>query len=551
MVACVSACKQLAMTSDVFGSVVFETLSASQISTGQAGTTGRAAYRTAVSEEGVQLFLFHIIASPWESGSGRWVLDHSLGATDSAIAYVDSWAIMPNLVHAVNEPNKRFWNVFDGNDWVPEYSLQFQCIGHEDDSVDPDSTIFLDITGEHWFLSGFFVEIANSPDSGYLGPLYQRIQSPGDALLYLFQNEGKWIIGQSPGVADGIAFVNDLATVAKDIHNTEWYFSHNGDWRQGEGVVVFGDKSRNIYSNLRYRRSIKYVPAGHTTFELRNGLPMPALGFGTGGIPDEIQADVIRTALSTGFRTFDLAREYGNENVFGSVVNDPESLSNPEIPLRSEVFVVSKVWPTNFGFLVTEGELSATLRDLQSAYVDQYLLHWPECIAEWDWMHCDTTVDSRATWREAWRALERAYSEGRVMSIGVSNFNVQTLDELVEYATVVPHAIQNHAEVRSVDMEARIWASNHGAVFTPYAMMRNINSLPEDLLTDLNVIAEKHNVSPHAVVARFFAQSGTAIIPRSTNRAHMQEMLDIVTWQLDNSEMVHLGWIDESPRSDL
>ena len=159
-----------------------------------------------------------------------------------------------------------------------------------------------------------------------------------------------------------------------------------------------------------------------------------------------------------------------------------------------------------------------------------------------EWMHCETTKDPNGTWRESWRALEKAYAEGRVMSIGISNFNINLLNELADFAVVKPHVVQNFAEPGNVDDDVRRWCADHGVIYQPYASIRNLRNLPVDLSNSLHRIAGEKSVSAHSVAIRFFIQSGSGVIPRSKNHSHLQENLEAFDYELTDSEMKELGW---------
>lgn len=157
-------------------------------------------------------------------------------------------------------------------------------------------------------------------------------------------------------------------------------------------------------------------------------------------------------------------------------------------------------------------------------------------------MHCETTKDPNGTWRESWRALEKAYAEGRVMSIGVSNFDINLLNELADFAIVKPHVVQNFAEPGNVDSDVRRWCDEHEVVYQPYASIRNLNNLPVELNSALHRIAGEKNVSAHSVAIRFFIQSGSGVIPRSKDINHLKENLEAFQYDLSDSEMEELGW---------
>ena len=148
-------------------------------------------------------------------------------------------------------------------------------------------------------------------------------------------------------------------------------------------------------------------------------------------------------------------------------------------------------------------------------------------------------------WKDSWRALERAYAEGRVMSIGVSNFDVNLLNELLDFATIKPHVIQNFAEIGKLDDDVRIWCKEHDVLYQPYASIRNLDNLPNNVKQSLERIALKKNVSSHNIAIRFFLQSGTGVIPRSSNEKHLQDNLNVFNFELTPEEMTELGWNEE------
>jgi diketogulonate reductase-like aldo/keto reductase len=128
------------------------------------------------------------------------------------------------------------------------------------------------------------------------------------------------------------------------------------------------------------------------------------------------------------------------------------------------------------------------------------------------------------------------------MSIGVSNFDVKLLNELLDFATVRPHVVQNFAEPGSVDADVRTWCSEHQVLYQPYASIRNLQFLRPELHAALHRIAAERSVSAHSVAIRFFTQSGSGVIPRSTNKDHLKENLDSFDYELTASEMSELGW---------
>lgn len=157
-------------------------------------------------------------------------------------------------------------------------------------------------------------------------------------------------------------------------------------------------------------------------------------------------------------------------------------------------------------------------------------------------MRCEDTVDPTGTWRESWRALEKMYAEGRIMSIGVSNFDVNLLNELLDFAAIRPHVVQNFAEPGSIDGDVRSWCIDHDVFYQPYASVRNLDNLPTDIRSAIDRIAKEKEVSAHSVVLRSFIQSGSGVIPRSKDINHLAENLAAFGYELSLDEMAELGW---------
>jgi len=524
------------------------------------------------------LYLYHAIPSDG-SGTGRWVINRELGDNDAAMVYVDSWSVAPYLVNAVADtevmwqmpnpdPDAGSENGEDGESaapaWIPDDSLTVECAEEEQDySIYFDSSIAVNP-----FLTGFYVERVYEVD-GQMSEkmLYSHVkQNPNDPQMYMFKLDDKWMISDHVGVDSGFAFVEDVnaTTFPHEITEREWRFITNSSenkteaedftWEFSEAFVYSHHGAEtdhgNVYAALRWVRSIKFLPPNQKYLTLRNEIPMPAIGLGTGGLSPEQTPHIISEAMKMGYRLFDLAREYNNEHIVADIMTQPkpevEEGKEPLLPFREDIFLESKVWPTHLGFYPTSDEIEASLEALKTNYVDLYLLHWPECNKDIEWMHCETTVDPDGTWRESWKALEKAYAEGRVMAIGVSNFDVNLLDELVSIASVRPHVVQNWAEPGKPDTDVREWCKIHGTVYQPYASLRNLDAVSEETKTSLTRIAQEKNTSVHNVALAFFAQTGSGVIPRSSNIAHLKENLDAFSLTLSEEQMQELGWIEDN-----
>lgn len=355
--------------------------------------------------------------------------------------------------------------------------------------------------------------------------------------------------------------------------------------------VGWGASNVFAYSDVslfvRALRSIKHIPDAQSFLVMRNGVPIPTLGLGTGGLMEGEATQAIANALHLGYRTLDLARAYGNEHVvkevlqtrpppspqqeFDALTPPKGQASFPAFPTRPDMFLISKVWPTELGFAPTSAAIEASRRDLGTTYIDSYLLHWPRCIPEWPWMNCQDTIDPNGNWIQSWKALEKAYAEGYVQSIGVSNFNVALLDELLAVASVKPHVVQNEGHLGtdehdtvSLDWDVRAWCTRHNVVYIPYATNRNLkekgrvwkapsasDARKRGVHGALDVIAYMRKVSRHAVVLKFFMKTGSAIIPRSSSLRHQYENIMISEFDIDGVDMDRLGWLTAEEEKEL
>lgn len=128
------------------------------------------------------------------------------------------------------------------------------------------------------------------------------------------------------------------------------------------------------------------------------------------------------------------------------------------------------------------------------------------------------------------------------MSIGVSNFDLPLLEELLQFATVIPHVVQNFAEPGNLDNDVRAWCKENDVIYQPYASIRNLNALPSEVSKSLHRIAKAKSVSPHSVALNLFIQTGASVIPRSKDIIHLKENLEAFQYELNDGEMIELGW---------
>ncbi len=173
------------------------------------------------------------------------------------------------------------------------------------------------------------------------------------------------------------------------------------------------------------------------------------------------------------------------------------------------------------------------------------LYHLCNCVRCYDaleWMNCQEKVDPSASWKESWRALERQYAEGRALSIGVSNFGLEQLQELELFANVRPHVVQNFAEPGKIDFAIIDYCKNRNIQFMSYSNLRGRKELSPKLREAISKAAIAHRKTEESVILRSFVQSGVVVIPRSGDVVHMLSNQQIFNWDLTDEEMKSVGW---------
>jgi len=159
-----------------------------------------------------------------------------------------------------------------------------------------------------------------------------------------------------------------------------------------------------------------------------------------------------------------------------------------------------------------------------------------------EWHHCEDAVEPDASWWQSYHALQKAYAEGDIMSIGVSNFDIDLLQELTFTVQMFPHLVQNYATVGHDDMEVRNWCKLNNVVYQPYASARDFTMIPAQYDAKLAELAIKYKTSKHVIIYKYFLQTGASVIPRSSKTEHLQQNLNALQFQLSSEEMVALGF---------
>jgi diketogulonate reductase-like aldo/keto reductase len=268
---------------------------------------------------------------------------------------------------------------------------------------------------------------------------------------------------------------------------------------------------------------------------LNNGIEMPVLGLGVlNREQPELTQGAVEAALAQGYRLIDTAAAYGNERQVGQAI----AASGVD---RSDLFVTTKLWLTDYGYDAALRGFDASLRRLGLDHVDLYLLHWP------------VPSDFAAT-IDAYRAAEQLLAQGRVRAIGVSNFGPSDLAALLDRVKVVPainqvelHPFFNQTALREVHRRLGIVTE----AWSPLgASVRRAGGTDEEPLTDpvIVALAEKYGKSPAQVVLRWHVDHGFVAIPKSVHPARIAENVGIFDFKLTGDEITAIDSLDKGRR---
>ncbi|MGR6339729.1 aldo/keto reductase [Priestia megaterium] len=263
------------------------------------------------------------------------------------------------------------------------------------------------------------------------------------------------------------------------------------------------------------------------TVTLHNGVKMPGFGLGVFKVEEGPElVNAIKVAIKHGYRSIDTAAIYGNEEGVGQGIR--EGLKEAGIS-RENVFVTSKVWNADLGYDATIAAYETSLKKLELDYLDLYLIHWP--------------VEGK--YKEAWRALETLYKEGKVKAIGVSNFQVHHLKDLMEDAEIKPVINQVEYHPRLTQKELQAFCEKHHIQLEAWSPLMQGELLDNEVLTE---IANKHNKSVAQVILRWDVQNGIITIPKSTKEHRIVENASIFDFELNKEEMERIDELNQNHR---
>lgn len=259
--------------------------------------------------------------------------------------------------------------------------------------------------------------------------------------------------------------------------------------------------------------------------KLNNDVEMPQLGLGVYKVSDAEAQIAIPKALEVGYRAIDTASFYENEKVIGSILR-ASTIS------RGDLFITTKLWNSDQGYENTLQAFEKSIEELGLDFVDLYLIHWP--CPDFD------------LYIESYRALEKLYQDGRVRAIGVSNFNIEHLERLLEECEIKPVINQVECHPYLQQKELKEFCEKHEIKVEAWAPLMQGSSVLDDVV--IKDIAENHQKTTAQIIIRWHLQTGTIVIPKSVTPARIEENFQVFDFELSATEMEEIAALDCNER---
>ncbi|CAM3133305.1 diketogulonate reductase-like aldo/keto reductase [Sporolactobacillus spathodeae] len=258
---------------------------------------------------------------------------------------------------------------------------------------------------------------------------------------------------------------------------------------------------------------------------LRNGVTMPGLGLGVWRVPDgEPVIHSVLNGLEAGYRMIDTAERYHNERGVG------EAIRRSGIA-RDQLFITSKLWNDDQGYESTLRAYDTSLKKLGLDYLDLYLIHWP----------------ITGVYQESWKAMVKLYQEGRVRAIGVSNFHPHHIESLKEVSDVVPFVDQVELHPLLSQEPLRQYCKQQGIQIEGYSPLGTGTVLDNPVIVK---IASQYDKTPAQIILRWAIQNDIIVIPRSTQKAHIESNAAIFDFTLSASDIAAIDAINQNKRNN-
>ncbi|WP_096185939.1 aldo/keto reductase [Evansella halocellulosilytica] len=260
-----------------------------------------------------------------------------------------------------------------------------------------------------------------------------------------------------------------------------------------------------------------------STVTLNNGVKMPWLGLGVYKVEDgEEVKNAVKTALDAGYRSIDTAAFYNNEQGVG------EAICEENVP-RDELFITTKVWNDDQGYEETLRAFEKSREKLGFEVIDLYLIHWPVT----------------GKFKETWKAMEHLYEEGKVRAIGVSNFNISHLEQLLDDAKVVPVVNQVEYHPLLTQEELHRYCKKHNIQLEAWSPLMRGRMFGTPLLVELS---KKYRKTEAQILLRWDLQNHVVTIPKSVTPSRIKENAEIFDFKLSEEDVERLQRCNENKR---
>ncbi len=318
---------------------------------------------------------------------------------------------------------------------------------------------------------------------------------------------------------------SEMGTSAADLHTL---CSDTANWLSGKRFSK--NTTKQEVSQWMNSIDMNLQKVGEFDFEtktvmLNSGYTMPIMGLGTYSLSDEVCYRSVTALLNEGGRLIDTAYMYQNEASVGRAIRDSDVA-------REEIFVITKLYPSQFAN--AEQAIDEALSKLDIGYIDLMLLHHPG-----------------AGDVKAYQAMEQAVKEGKIRSIGLSNWYVEELEAFLPQITIPPALVQNEIHPYYQEKDVIAYIQQKGIVvqgWYPFGGRGHTAELFGD--ETISSIAQSHGVTPAQVILRWNLQRGVVVIPGSSNPKHIQENLDLFDFALTEEEMEQIGALDRNEKHD-
>lgn len=272
---------------------------------------------------------------------------------------------------------------------------------------------------------------------------------------------------------------------------------------------------------MAYKSETSTVP----TIALNDGHAIPALGLGVWQVPDDEAYAAVGTALESGYRSVDTAAAYQNERGTGRAIRESG------IP-RDEIFVTTKLWNDDQGYDSTLRAFDRSMANLGLDYLDLYLIHWQ--------------ATGKGLFIDTFKAFQKLKADGRIGSIGVSNFTAPTLERLIDAVGEVPAVNQIELHPRLVQRDMRSFHTDKGIATEAWSPLGSGLVLDDPTIGS---IAEDLGKSPAQVIIRWHIQLGNIVIPKSVTPERIRSNFDVFDFELTTDQVTEISALDDGTRT--